>query len=225
VGRRDRPAAAIGTVATLVVTMPLKSGIDGRRLRSERTRQLIIDAYVALVRETGHAPTAAQVAERAGYSVRSVFERFPDLEALRLAVVDQALAEGRSDAALQAIDQDRATRLRIQVHSRAHNRERWLPLWQAMAKQPELSAEMVARIEKVRELSMRRIEAVFARELSTVDDRERRNALIAVEALTEFESWERLRQMFGLSFEEGCATWVTAFDRLLPPTPPIPAVS
>jgi len=205
--------------------MPPKSGIDGRRLRSERTRQLIIDAYVALVRDSGHAPTAAQVAERAGYSVRSVFERFPDLEALRLAVVDQALAEGRSDAALQAIDQDRATRLRIQVHSRAHNRERWLPLWQAMAKQPELSAEMVARIEKVRELSMRRIEAVFARELSTVDDRERRNALIAVEALTEFESWERLRQMFGLSFEEGCATWVTAFDRLLPLTPPIPAVS
>jgi len=207
------------------VTMPPKSGIDGRRLRSERTRQLIIDAYVALVRDSGHAPTAAQVAERAGYSVRSVFERFPDLEALRLAVVDQALAEGRSDAALQAIGQDRATRLRIQVHSRAHNRERWLPLWQAMAKQPELSAEMVARIEKVRELSMRRIEAVFARELSTVDDRERRNALIAVEALTEFESWERLRQMFGLSFEEGCATWVTAFDRLLPLTPPIPAVS
>ena len=205
--------------------MPPKSGIDGRRLRSERTRQLIIDAYVALVRDSGHAPTAAQVAERAGYSVRSVFERFPDLEALRLAVVDQALAEGRSDAALQAIGQDRATRLRIQVHSRAHNRERWLPLWQAMAKQPELSAEMVARIEKVRELSMRRIEAVFARELSTVDDRERRNALIAVEALTEFESWERLRQMFGLSFEEGCATWVTAFDRLLPLTPPIPAVS
>ena len=39
--------------------------VDGRRLRSERTRQLIIEAYMALVREFGGVPTAAQIAERA----------------------------------------------------------------------------------------------------------------------------------------------------------------
>ena len=60
--------------------------IDGRRLRSERTKQLIIEAYMALVRENAQVPTAQQIAERAGYSVRSIFERFPDLEALRIAV-------------------------------------------------------------------------------------------------------------------------------------------
>ncbi|MBL6614589.1 MAG: TetR/AcrR family transcriptional regulator, partial [Reyranella sp.] len=43
--------------------------IDGRRLRSERTKQLIIEAYLALLRENPVAPmpTAARIAERAGY--------------------------------------------------------------------------------------------------------------------------------------------------------------
>ncbi|MBS0550695.1 MAG: TetR/AcrR family transcriptional regulator [Proteobacteria bacterium] len=204
---------------------PAKPGIDGRRLRSERTRQLIIEAYIAIVRETGQAPTATQVAERAGYSVRSVFERFPDLEALRLAVVDVALSEGRSDAALQALDRDRATRLRLQVEARAQNRERWLPLWRVMVGQAEVSEGMVARIEKIREMSMQRIEAVFARELAAADEGERRMALVAIEALTEFESWDRLRFTFGLSFEEGCSCWLAAIDRLLPATPPASAVS
>src|SRR5258706_15279415 len=66
--------------------------VDGRRLRSERTRQLIIEAFLSLLRETAQMPTAVQIAERAGYSVRSVFERFPDLTALRMAATDCSLA-------------------------------------------------------------------------------------------------------------------------------------
>ncbi len=57
---------------------PKNVEIDGRRLRSERTRQYIIEAYLVLLRESPRLPTAAQIAERAGYSVRSLFERFPD---------------------------------------------------------------------------------------------------------------------------------------------------
>ena len=44
-------------------------------------------------------PTAAQIAERAGYSVRSIFERFPDLTALRVAVTDYSIAEARANTA------------------------------------------------------------------------------------------------------------------------------
>ncbi|MBN9542075.1 MAG: TetR/AcrR family transcriptional regulator, partial [Alphaproteobacteria bacterium] len=59
--------------------------IDGRRLRSARTRQIIIEAYLLLLRESPQIPTAAAIATRAGYSIRSVFERFPDLHSLRIA--------------------------------------------------------------------------------------------------------------------------------------------
>jgi len=92
--------------------------VDGRRLRSERTRQLIIEAYMALVRDSSQIPTAVQIAERAGYSVRSIFERFPDMHALRVAVTDYAIAEGRSQGALRDVDADRMTRIRSHVEQR-----------------------------------------------------------------------------------------------------------
>jgi len=48
---------------------------------------------------------------------------------------------------------------------------------------------------------------------------ERRCTLIAIEALTDFESWARMREAAGLSFEDACTVWIRAIDRLLPPTP------
>ena len=70
--------------------------VDGRRLRSERTRHLIIEAYLDLLKLAPGTPTAAQIAARAGYSVRSIFERFSDLDALGLAAMDYALAVGQA---------------------------------------------------------------------------------------------------------------------------------
>ena len=195
--------------------------IDGRRLRSERTRKLIIEAYLAIVRESGRAPTAAQVAERAGYSVRSIFERFPDLDALRLAVTDQAIAEARVEGALTNTGADRATRVRTRVETRARTCEKWLPLWRVMTNQYEPSDELRGRVNLIRELVTGQFEAMFEPELSTLSDVERRHTLIAVEAMTDFESWARMREFFGLSFDEACDVWIGALNSLLPATPAV----
>jgi len=107
--------------------------VDGRRQRSERTRQLIIEAYLALLRTKPRIPTSSEIAERAGYSVRSVFERFPDLLSLRVAATDHAFAQANAEAAPRDVDGDRLTRLRSQVETRAHTCERWLPFWRRLA--------------------------------------------------------------------------------------------
>jgi hypothetical protein len=60
---------------------------------------------------------------------------------------------------------------------------------------------------------------MYEPELSSVPEAERRRLLIILEALTDVESWARMRDHFGLSAEEACATWRQAIDRLLPPTP------
>jgi AcrR family transcriptional regulator len=195
--------------------------VDGRRLRSERTRRLIVEAYMALVRETRQVPTAAQIAERAGYSVRSIFERFPDLQALRLAATDYAIAEGRAQGALRDLDADRATRMRSQVESRGQGCERWLPLWRVLSTSLNESSELRERIRLVRQLVAMRLEFMFKPELSTLSDDERRKTLVALEAITDYESWGRMREMYGLSFEDACAVWIRAIDGLLPPTPTI----
>jgi AcrR family transcriptional regulator len=193
--------------------------VDGRRLRSERTRQLIIEAYLSLVRNTRQVPTSAQIAERAGYSVRSVFERFPDLMALRVAATDFAFAQGTAGAQLRDLDGDRATRIRSQVETRAHTCETWLPMWRALNANQADSDELKSRVRLARELIIRRLELMYRPELGTLAEPRRRYTLIALEALTDFESWARMRENYGLSIEQAGEVWMRMIDRILPPTP------
>ena len=60
---------------------------------------------------------------------------------------------------------------------------------------------------------------MYRAELSALPEEERRQLLIALEALTDMESWARMREQHGLSFDEACEVWIHAIDRLLPPTP------
>ncbi|MFK8049141.1 MAG: TetR/AcrR family transcriptional regulator [Halioglobus sp.] len=66
---------------------------DGRRLRSERSRQAIIDASVALTTEGVLIPTAQQISERAGVGIRSFFRHFADMESLFAAADEQSREE------------------------------------------------------------------------------------------------------------------------------------
>lgn len=195
--------------------------LDGRRLRSARTRQLIIEAYLALLRENPQIPTAASIAKRAGYSVRSVFERFPDLHALRIAATDEALRMASAQVAAQSTAGSRNDRLKTHVEARGRICEEWLPLWRALNANQGDSAELKARIRLIREMVIRRIEEIYAHELSSLNERERRQTVLAIEALIDFESWARMRELFGLSFEDACGVWKRAVDRLLPTTPPV----
>jgi AcrR family transcriptional regulator len=194
--------------------------IDGRRLRSQRTQQLIIEAYLALAGENSpQVPTAAQIAERAGYSVRSVFERFPDIHNLQVAAVDHALAQIAAPLPCHDAGADRETRIRSQVEGRGRTCERWLPLWRSLVVNQGESTELRQRVVSLRERVVERMESIYAPELSPLPAVERRHLLIVLEALTDVESWARMQEFFGLSFEEACAAWVQAIDRLLPPTP------
>jgi AcrR family transcriptional regulator len=195
--------------------------IDGRRLRSERTRQHIIEAYLALLRESPRVPTGAQIAERAGYSVRSLFERFPDLLALSLAAADFAFAQANAQAVIRNVSADRPTRIRTQVETRAGTCERWLPLWRALEVNQHHSPELQQRLRFMREAVMRRLELMYQPELSTLVGAERRRILIALEALTDFESWARMRSDHALTIEDACAVWIRTIDGLLPATPAV----
>lgn len=195
--------------------------IDGRRQRSARTRQLVVDAYLALLRENPRIPTAAAIADRAGYSVRSIFERFPDLHALRIAATDEAMTKAAAHAAAHPLMGGRSERLRIHVVTRAAVCQEWLPLWRALNVNQGDSAELKARIGLARQLIIRRIEEAYGPELSTLHSLQRRQTVLAIEALVDFESWARMRELFGLEFSEACDVWIHAIDRLLPPTPPV----
>jgi AcrR family transcriptional regulator len=195
--------------------------IDGRLQRSERTRQFIIEAYLTLLRENSKVPTAAQIAERAGYSVRSLFERFPDLMGLSLAAADFAFEQANTQAVIRNVGADRPTRIRTQVETRGQTCERWLALWRALHVNQHHSPELKQRIRIMREAVVRRLELMYRPELSTLAEGDRRRTLIALEALTDFESWAEMRGRHELAFVDACAVWIRAIDGLLPPTPAV----
>lgn len=199
---------------------PLKSPrVDGRRLRSARTKQLIIEAYLALLREKQEIPTAAAIAERAGYSVRSVFERFPDLHALRVAATDFAFTQGAAQALARGVSGDRHSRIVSHVETRSQICEEWLPLWRALNANQGDSAELKARIRLIRQSIIKRIEMMYEPELETLDDVTRLQTVLAIDSLIDFESWARMRDFSGLPAEEAREVWIASIDRLLPPTP------
>lgn len=68
---------------------PAEPPLDGRTARAVRTRDALVDATIALVEEGDLRPTAPRIAERAGVSVRSVFQHFDDLESLFSAMGDR----------------------------------------------------------------------------------------------------------------------------------------
>ena len=66
--------------------------IDGRTLRRSRNRMAVIDALLALIREGQFESGAAEIAERAGVSHRSVFRYFDDLDDLVRTAIDHQIS-------------------------------------------------------------------------------------------------------------------------------------
>src|SRR4051794_2151187 len=58
------------------------SSVDGRSARSDRTHKALMEAMLALLDGGDLRPTSAAIAERAGVSERTLFQHFPDREAL-----------------------------------------------------------------------------------------------------------------------------------------------
>lgn len=199
----------------LATTSTGRVKIDGRRQRSERTRLAIILAYLELLRRNPVMPTAAQIAEQAGFSTRSIFERFVDLDALSLATADYAIAQGQAEAVARHVDGDRPTRIRSHVETRAFACEKWLPLWRIITSQDQL-AELKMRVVLVRLANVERIRLMYALELSSLPEPPRSQLEIALAALTSFESWDQMRHCHGLSVEDAQAVWRSAIDRMLP---------
>ena len=153
---------------------------------------------------------------RAGCSPRSVFERFSDLLSLSLAAADYSFEQAMAQAAVPNLDADLHIRLKSQVETRAAICEQWLPLWRALLRYQSASEELAIRIKRIRAAMVSRLELVYRPELSTLSEAERTQLLVALDILTDFESWGRMREDHGLSIEAARDLWIKAIGRMLP---------
>lgn len=200
-------------------TIPKLGESDGRLIRGERTKRQIIEAFILVLRDRQRIPTVAQIAERAGYSVRTLYLHFTDVAALSIAACDYAIERGLAVPVGNKLQESREARIRFQVEVRARNCEDWTPLWRMLLHYQGLVPELTRRVTVARRLVYERMQIMYQPELAALAESERHATLLALEALTDYESWDRMRHEHDLPYEEACEVWRSVIDRLLPETP------
>lgn len=187
---------------------------DGRTKRSLRTRAAVVDAVMELVKEGDLRPTAPRIAERAGVSLRSVFQHFNDLGALHAAVAARQLEE--VNGLTQPIDVGLPLGERVPafVAQRAAVLEAVTPIRRASLMNP-LSPEGHDGYERMRSLSRDEVARVFAAELDLLGDDARCEVLEAIDVTCSWQTWEGLRQYQRLSVPDAQRVVVRILTALL----------
>ncbi|MEP4148418.1 MAG: helix-turn-helix domain-containing protein [Halioglobus sp.] len=166
---------------------------DGRRMRSERSRQAIIDAALYLMNQGNLIPTAQAIAEQAGVGIRSFFRHFADMDTLFAAVDEQSRDE--VEARFLGGDRDGSLEQRIQ-----HAVERHADGYEAETNTILSTSAQLWRSEVLRknyaryQRGLRKDLNDWLPELKTLSRSQRE----AVDAIASFEMWYRLRYHQGL---------------------------
>lgn len=170
--------------------------IDGRTLRSLRTREAIVDATITLLEQGDLRPTAPRVAEQAGVSVRSIFQHFDDLETLHAAVAERLVERVSLLVFPVSPELPLEERLDRFVRQRALLLETVTPIRRAAAVHGPFSAEITARLRAGQAFLRSEVQRTFEPELSTAGA-ERDDLLDALDAALGWGVWDALRAGVG----------------------------
>jgi TetR/AcrR family transcriptional regulator of autoinduction and epiphytic fitness len=188
---------------------------DGRVARSYRSRRAIIDAMRALHAEGDLRPTAPRVAERAGVSVRTVWQQFADMETLLVE------ADRRDNEILrslvQRIDPDLPLTGRVAMFTRQRARilEQMTPTWRAARLHEPFSAELTRNKAWTLAKARSELEAVFTPELGRLGGKKRQQLLDGLHAISVWSFWESLRTELLLGPEQAEELFRATFTGLL----------
>jgi AcrR family transcriptional regulator len=188
---------------------------DGRRLRREQNRRTVVEALVSLYEEGRYEPSAAEIAERAGLSARSLFRYFDDTDDLARAAVAHHEARVRPLlAAPVSADDPLDHRLRELVRHR-------IELWEAIGPSARLARMrapvvplLASELRRNRAAQRAQVERHLEPELASLG-RRRRAVLAAADVLCSFESYDMLRHDQGLSSREVAAVLTDAIGKLV----------
>lgn len=181
-----------GTALDAVEETPL----DGRRARRHRSRELAVDAMLDLVAEGVLRPTAQQVAERSGVSLRSIFRIFEDVQSLHEAATARHLERVGHLFVPLAADGDLEARAHTTAVALGGLYEAVGPIRRAALRLAPESEVFAERLRHVTLWLRTELDRVFAPELARAGDPALRAAL---EAVCSFEAWEQLRRAQELS--------------------------
>ena len=168
--------------------------IDGRRARGLRTRDAIISALLDLVAAGDVAPTAQRVADRAGVSVRSVYQHFSDVEGLYADATERTYEWARDAAKDVDISLPAARRVDTFVEDRTAILEALLSFHRAVRLMEPASDRVRESRQTMDKWEKDRVAKVFAQELRAMESSRRVAVLAGVDALASADAWDHLRR-------------------------------
>lgn len=154
-----------------------------------------MDATIAQIDDGDLRPTALRVAERAGVSVRSIFQHFADLETLHAAVAERLAV--RLTALVLPIPPDLPLHERVErfVRQRGTLLDAVTPIRRAADVHGPFSEEIQARVRDGQRFLRAELEAAFRPELERLDDAD--EVLDALDATSSWATWDLLRNGLG----------------------------
>ncbi len=165
------------------------ASVDGRVMRGARNRAYIMDAIFELVQEGELMPTAEQVAERAGVGTRTVFRHFDDMESLFAEMSARLEREIRPIIEGPPIEGDFEERLKALVARRARVFERITPFRRASNRIRARSKWVEESPGEFDRVMRAQLMEVLAPEVASLPE----EGIEALDMMTSFEAWERLR--------------------------------
>ncbi|MEQ1787286.1 MAG: TetR/AcrR family transcriptional regulator [Acidimicrobiales bacterium] len=189
--------------------------VDGRRARRHRSRDLAVDALLDLLGEGVLKPTAQQVAERSGVSLRSIFRIFDDVESLNAAASARQLGRIRHlfvDVMPTGSLTDRVAQV-VAINGRLY--ESIAPIRRAALRAAPESEALREQLGRARGWVRTEVDRVFAPELAEANG----DTATAVELALSFEAWDQLRTAQGVSVTRAAATVTRMVTALLDARP------
>ena len=184
---------------------------DGRRMRSDRSRQLIIESMLELIRQGNLVPTAQQVADHASVGIRSVFRHFEDMESIFETASELCHREYRG----LFIGGDRSGSLQDRI---LHATECHANAYETMSNiilsgtARRWNSKVLQQSYLAYQHQLRRDLDEWLPELESLSDNKRQ----AVDSIASFEMWHRLRNIQALSKSASIEIIIEMLEALMP---------
>ena len=170
---------------------------------------------LSLIAEGDLRPTAPRIAERAGVSLRSVFQHFTDLDALFAEASEREIS--RIAGRIETVDPSGPLDVRVDkfVAQRAKVLEQVTPARRAALLQEANSPALVEIRDRLLALGRAEVERTFSPEIAATPRADREDLVHALDALTGWQTWEALRAHQRLSVPRARAIVARMIRRLL----------
>ncbi|MDP9167788.1 MAG: hypothetical protein M3O32_17275 [Actinomycetota bacterium] len=160
--------------------------------RSDRTRDTVLSAFLALIEEGDISPTAERVAQRSGVSLRTVFHQFDDLATLHQLAGEKLFERVQQIPNELDLSQPLSQRVDAFVRYRVSVFDLLHPLSSAARVREPFSSALRANRDHMLRFGEQNVRRTFEPELDQMRPEQSRRLVAAISLATNWSAWYAL---------------------------------